>query len=469
MLSRGPAEIQEHSTAREPKFSQCACQAVFFRPILGLPEACKYLYIRSRNDAALCDALAFPPALPLLLLRLPAVRRPRPRLLQLCEWQESLRWAAGLWNPGGLAAAAAGGWRNCGAGRRRPAGRLALWPCRPSKLLSHASAGDPAVQGEFDLSLSADGLLAAMLMLGLMLSAPTCSQLSRHVPVMRLLSGGLRQVQAAMGLPPVMWPHHSCQLVRSCCLCYLFCPVECTAGSLVEVCTSCALPCLHASMPPCSQALPTPLPAPPCPPRFGMQPLGAGSGGLCGCPHLPRPAALPIPTGHRSRAFHCPGTASDRRPSATAEEEPVAGNSVPVHTCGVCQRLHLWRPGECGCAGTWASAACGQASIACVQGSRKQQPTQQLPQQQCAGCMGGNTRALDGDRRAHHTRQPPAAAGDGCYCWLAGLPAQVGTAYGWRAAFAIEAAAMLPLATLALLATPVELHGSKAAAATGGK
>lgn len=37
---------------------------------------------------------------------------------------------------------------------------------------------------------------------------------------------------------------------------------------------------------------------------------------------------------------------------------------------------------------------------------------------------------------------------------------QVGTAYGWRAAFALEGAAMLPLAAVMLLAPPVELrHG----------
>ncbi|KAL4434613.1 hypothetical protein ABPG77_002736 [Micractinium sp. CCAP 211/92] len=47
------------------------------------------------------------------------------------------------------------------------------------------------IQGEFDLSLSADGLLAAALMTGLMLSAPTCSQLSRHFPALRLMGLGL--------------------------------------------------------------------------------------------------------------------------------------------------------------------------------------------------------------------------------------------------------------------------------------
>ena len=39
--------------------------------------------------------------------------------------------------------------------------------------------------------------------------------------------------------------------------------------------------------------------------------------------------------------------------------------------------------------------------------------------------------------------------------------AQVGSAYGWRTAFAFEAAAMLPLAALTLLAPPVELRGAK--------
>lgn len=48
------------------------------------------------------------------------------------------------------------------------------------------------VQGEFDLSLSTDGLLAAMLMTGLMLSAPACSQLSRHFSALRLMGAGLR-------------------------------------------------------------------------------------------------------------------------------------------------------------------------------------------------------------------------------------------------------------------------------------
>ncbi|KAL4447478.1 hypothetical protein ABPG75_004697 [Micractinium tetrahymenae] len=47
------------------------------------------------------------------------------------------------------------------------------------------------IQGEFDLSLSADGLLAAALMTGLMLSAPACSQLSRHFPALRLMGLGL--------------------------------------------------------------------------------------------------------------------------------------------------------------------------------------------------------------------------------------------------------------------------------------
>ncbi|PSC68467.1 putative sphingolipid transporter spinster-like protein 2 [Micractinium conductrix] len=37
----------------------------------------------------------------------------------------------------------------------------------------------------------------------------------------------------------------------------------------------------------------------------------------------------------------------------------------------------------------------------------------------------------------------------------------VGSAYGWRTAFAFEAAAMLPLAALTLLAPPVELRGAK--------
>jgi predicted MFS family arabinose efflux permease len=46
---------------------------------------------------------------------------------------------------------------------------------------------------------------------------------------------------------------------------------------------------------------------------------------------------------------------------------------------------------------------------------------------------------------------------------------QVGTAYGWRATFAIEAAAMLPLAALTLLAPPVELRSRKAAAGAGGR
>ena len=48
------------------------------------------------------------------------------------------------------------------------------------------------LQGEFDLSLSADGLLAAMLMTGLMISAPASSQLSRHIPALRLMGAGLR-------------------------------------------------------------------------------------------------------------------------------------------------------------------------------------------------------------------------------------------------------------------------------------
>lgn len=50
------------------------------------------------------------------------------------------------------------------------------------------------MQGDFDLSLPADGLLAAALMTGLMLSAPTAAQLSRHYPSLKLISAGLRYV-----------------------------------------------------------------------------------------------------------------------------------------------------------------------------------------------------------------------------------------------------------------------------------
>lgn len=70
-----------------------------------------------------------------------------------------------------------------------PSCRLPAQQTAGHTLLARPTAG--MVQGEFDLSLSADGLLAAALMTGLMLSAPASSQLSRHFPALRLMGFGL--------------------------------------------------------------------------------------------------------------------------------------------------------------------------------------------------------------------------------------------------------------------------------------
>ncbi len=87
--------------------------------------------------------------------------------------------------------------------------RAAPWPCAMQNAECKAAVaqtsphvGACAVQGEFDLSLSADGLLAAALMTGLMLSAPTCSQLSRHFPALRLMGLGLRWEEAGCQVAP---------------------------------------------------------------------------------------------------------------------------------------------------------------------------------------------------------------------------------------------------------------------------
>ncbi|KAL4856758.1 putative sphingolipid transporter spinster 2 [Chlorella vulgaris] len=94
----------------------------------------------------------------------------------------------------------------------RPAALLALFCC--SALLLFADRGvigcnsvngkraadgqsGYGIQGDFDLSLPADGLLAAALMTGLMLSAPTAAQLSRHYPSLKLISAGLRLLVGA--------------------------------------------------------------------------------------------------------------------------------------------------------------------------------------------------------------------------------------------------------------------------------
>jgi hypothetical protein len=75
-----------------------------------------------------------------------------------------------------------------------------LYCLQPAASLAVATAAYPCgvlgakVQGDFDLSLPADGLLAAALMTGLMLSAPTAAQLSRHYPSLKLISAGLRCV-----------------------------------------------------------------------------------------------------------------------------------------------------------------------------------------------------------------------------------------------------------------------------------
>lgn len=68
----------------------------------------------------------------------------------------------------------------------------AVLGCRvmPAAFVSNTSSR--STQGEFDLSLAADGLLAAAVMVGLMVSAPACAQLSRRLPALRLIGAGLR-------------------------------------------------------------------------------------------------------------------------------------------------------------------------------------------------------------------------------------------------------------------------------------
>ena len=48
-----------------------------------------------------------------------------------------------------------------------------------------------SLQGDFDLSLAADGMIAAALFVGLMLSAPAAAQLSKQFPALRLVGAGL--------------------------------------------------------------------------------------------------------------------------------------------------------------------------------------------------------------------------------------------------------------------------------------
>lgn len=67
------------------------------------------------------------------------------------------------------------------------------------------SLSHPPVQGDFDLSLPRDGLVAAALMLGLLLSAPVAAMLSKRVNSLRLMGGGLAcwgAGAAATGLAP---------------------------------------------------------------------------------------------------------------------------------------------------------------------------------------------------------------------------------------------------------------------------
>jgi hypothetical protein len=143
-------------------------------------------------------------------------------------------------------------------------------PARPLLLL----------QGEFDLSLAADGLLAAALTVGLMVSAPTFSQLSRHFPALRLIGAGLRQASATS--VPVQnlkqwkpWPP------------YVLHQAAHRPAAIAHCCPLPSLPTL-------------------------VQPVGAGRRGLRPVPLLPHPAALPPGSGSRLRALYRPGCAAHR-------------------------------------------------------------------------------------------------------------------------------------------------------------
>ena len=96
----------------------------------------------------------------------------------------------------------------CKGGAVAAVSRQALSVC-PSSLHGRGArssahrCGPPAVslclrtlQGDFDLSLAADGMIAAALFVGLMLSAPAAAQLSKRVPALRLVGAGLRSVQS---------------------------------------------------------------------------------------------------------------------------------------------------------------------------------------------------------------------------------------------------------------------------------
>lgn len=97
----------------------------------------------------------------------------------------------------------------------------------------------------------------------------------------------------------------------------------------------------------------------------------------------------------------------------------MAGLALPVHTLGFCGRLYHRRRGELSA----------------------------LP---FAPCLPGK----------RHCDLPQLAIGR-ARIPLCAVCLQVGAALGWRAAFALEAVAMVPLAALTLLAAPVELHSGK--------